>query len=576
MIKSIFYTVMLLLFFICALLWKRKETKINIIENIAIAIMTILCWNAFATGIIQLFSIKISLIAIGLTYFIPILYILFTIKKKGIQHNNYSLWDIVPIVIGGILLFHYIKNYFGLDLQLHFIASDAARHLDFALTTVNSGDIALNMYFHSLNDSLAMLFFNPFISTVMGQAKVFTLMSLFDLVLFGLVFYAIIRPLMKSTLDYIIGNILLFMYVCGYPLYVMQFGFSYYVSAIILIEFIILIATRYLNDSSLSWLILLNLALYSLFVCYTFLIPVTYLSLFIAVLWKRFKPTSKVLLKTALEEIKIFIIPCILGLYYSYKNLSELSSSGGGITNEGGSYFDLFSNFIWLLPIAFVGLTVCFKKIKHYVLSSFIITNVLFTLLIFILCMKGKMSAYYYYKEYNVLWLLAFLAFFYGVLELEKHRLDLICISIAIPIALISMVVFRIEDRITEHNPNIMNISAKNFVNIYAFNYNYYKNFPMFNPLYIDLMNYANENISDSKKIAVGDEVTNAWFQTLTNSKKSFAYGTHEDLVKFISEENPDYICIFASERYNENKEYLDSLGECIYKNEGGFIIKIK
>ena len=89
-------------------------------------------------------------------------------------------------------------------------------------------------------------------------------------------------------------------------------------------------------------------------------------------------------------------------------------------------------------------------------------------------------------------------------------------------------------------------------------------------------MNYANENIPDARKLGVGDEVTNAWFQTLTYSDVSFSYGTPEELKDLIEKENPEYICIFASARYDENKEYLDSLGECIYQNEGGSIIKIK
>lgn len=174
------------------------------------------------------------------------------------------------------------------------------------------------------------------------------------------------------------------------------------------------------------------------------------------------------------------------------------------------------------------------------------------------------------------MWLLAFIAFFYGVMELKKHRLDLVCMSILLPVAMILMVVFNIEEKIYEHNPNIMNISAKNFVNIYAFNHNYYKVFPKFNSSFIDIMNYANENIPDARKLGVGDEVTNAWFQTLTYSDVSFSYGTPEELKDLIEKENPEYICIFASARYDENKEYLDSLGECIYQNEGGSIIKIK
>lgn len=226
-------------------------------------------------------------------------------------------------------MIHYVKNYFGFNLQLHFIASDAARHMKFALNLVNTGNVDLNMYFHSLSDALAMHFFSPFISTVMGQAKVFTITSITDLVLMGLLFYSTLRPLMKTKSDFIIGNLLLFLYICCYPLYIVQFGFSYYISAIIIIEFIIIIAIKYLDNSSLDYLLLLNLALFSLFVSYTFLIPVTYFSLFIAVFWKRFKLNKKDIVNVALEEI------------------------------------------------------------KNHVLSSFIIVNIIFTFLIFILCMKG-------------------------------------------------------------------------------------------------------------------------------------------------------------------------------------------
>lgn len=576
---SILYLIMLCGFFFTAIFWKKDNDKLNFIENIAIVIMIIFCWNAFTAGVIQIFKIKISLITLSISYIIPICFFIYECVKKGKQVIYFSLWDILPIVLGGIILFMYVRGYFGLDLHLHFITSDAARHMALDLSTYNTGAVATNMYYHSLNDAIAMWLLDSFISTVMGQAKVFVLMELVDLSLFGIIFYSIIRPLMNTKLDYILGNILTLMYVAGYPLYVVQFGFSYYGSAIILVEFIILVTIKYVQNRKLNWIILLNLSLFSLFVCYTYLIPVVYLSVFIAVLWRYLKFNKIDIIKTALDEVKIFIVPCILGLYYSYGNLSELTSSStkaAGITNEGGSYFDLFSNFIWLLPVAVVGVHLCLqKKNRNYVISSFVIMNVLFTFVTFIFCMKGKMSAYYYYKEYNVLWLLAFLSFYYGYIELKKQRLDLIVVSIAIPIVFIIMGLGKVEEKITAHNPVIMNISADNFVNIYAFNLNYYRNFPDFNSFYIELMNYANENIPEDTKLAIGDEVTNAWFLTLTNSEYSFAYGTSEELQAYINEKDPEYICVFYNYQYDLNKEYIDSLGECVYSNEGGLIIKV-
>ena len=100
-------------------------------------------------------------------------------------------------------------------------------------------------------------------------------------------------------------------------------------------------------------IIMLALGCYSLMVCYTLFVPVVFLGIFICILNGQIKKKMMISLETIWTMLSVFLIPCILGLIYSFRNVKELaitSSTTTAFANEGGSYRDLYSDFILILP----------------------------------------------------------------------------------------------------------------------------------------------------------------------------------------------------------------------------------
>ena len=96
---------------------------------------------------------------------------------------------------------------------------------------------------------------------------------------------------------------------------------------------------------------------------------------------------------TILTSCAIFLVPCILGLYFVYGSIfTNGVTVANAINNEGGCYRELFSNFIFFIPVAILGYLMIIRKKENVLLEILTPLLVIFSIIIFIMVLKGKAS----------------------------------------------------------------------------------------------------------------------------------------------------------------------------------------
>ena len=321
-------------------------------------------------------------------------------------------------------------------------------------------------------------------------------------------------------------------------------------------------------------IIFMNLLLYGIFVCYTLFVPTTFFGVFVALVIYMIKKDGKKIinLHNFLEMLKVFLIPSILGMVQSISNIKFLSSSGTGISTDGGCYTDLYSNFVLLLPFALIGAYLIIEKKKKDCTIPITIVQLLFMLFLFYRAMKGTVSAYYYMKNNSLLWTLIWILAIEAILYMiEKQKA-----AIIFPLMFVAFIIMgKFGDTwIQSKNSRFYAVSSRSTFNIIHFNNDFmYANTSIDNEM-LDLYEYVYKNCQDKKVISVNTEAGNGWFTAFNSNGKSFCYGGLDAYMSMI-DEDIGYVCIAYTDPYIESQDYFDSLNDIIYENSRGKIVRI-
>ncbi len=214
-------------------------------------------------------------------------------------------------------------------------------------------------------------------------------------------------------------------YYLAYPIHSFYFSFTYWGLGVLLLIYILLLLQRERERMERRSIVLaqLMLACFSLCVCYMLFAPVAFVCVWLELMWggekkRRFSAKCK-------ETHFVFLLPCALGIYFCYFDFffGQGTSILGSIQNEGGIYSNLFGNFILLMPMAGYGWIRGIRKKQPQA--------VCFTgFLVFAACMLlgalyGRISEYYFYKNYYPLWAFSWYFFFCGISILYKKNREL-------------------------------------------------------------------------------------------------------------------------------------------------------
>ena len=271
------------------------------------------------------------------------------------------------------------------------------------------------------------------------------------------------------------------------------------------------------------------------------------------------------------QELAFFLAPTVLGLLYSYQNLSELSS-GGGITLGGGCYTNLFSNFVVFLPLAVCGVIEVIQS-KKWTLVWVLLCSILFYSVLCVAWYKELASAYYFAKVYNLMWLEYYLLAFYGVRRIKNPLIPIV--GILMVVGCIELNRFGITNRMQEKKSDFGIPEPKWLADVYDMNLGF-----MLQPGYSDSyweMNQEVDKLDDSHSLCVvGSERDVRWMENLTEID-GYILGDQNTFESFYEKEAYDYIVItnLGYPIVEQEPSFFENLGEFYFNNDAGFIIKV-
>ena len=321
----------------------------------------------------------------------------------------------------------------------------------------------------------------------------------------------------------------------------------------------------------------MNCFLFSVFTTYTLFVPPVFLGLFIYQIYKLYKNSNLSLLTFVEIEAKTFIIPCVFGMIYAFGNLKEMQAgSGGAIALEGGKYFDLYSNFILLIPFALSGLVKQVKnKYKDAVLFVFF-TSLSFTILLFILSLKGIVSIYYLSKMYNILWMLNWLYVFIEIESLvSKDKAFISSFGIEFVI-LMFLTLIRFDNKINQNKTYVIS-GSDNFVNIYYFNCNFLLNQGFVDVRISSTAEAIKDNIEckEDSVIFAGNEIDSNWFRTYYGKCDINGSGNVISVLEDVGKKDYTYL-FYENETFSpEDIMSIQEIGEIIYSTDFATVIKL-
>jgi hypothetical protein len=192
-----------------------------------------------------------------------------------------------------------------------------------------------------------------------------------------------------------------------------------------------------------------------------------------------------------------------------------------------------------------------------------------------------KVSTYYYYKNYFVLWLLTFLLIVYALTHTSLHAKLMTCFYMLSWAFVAIMVMGGIETRIQDNSENYIVDNKSMFYNdLLVYNWNTIHS-PHYSQERMELIHYVYDTLQSGSATEgqiplVASQEDSYLYESMTGQwLVDFEYWKQNDEQKtFIKniKADCDYVCVYTdSEVYANHQEYFDSL-QRIYQNSAGFI----
>lgn len=609
---GILYLCTIILLLIAFLVVKKTDKKIKISIMLVLSIILLWCYNALICYLLTFLKIPISLCLLSIiNIIISITLLTYAIKNKKIQLYEIVKTDFIYIIILAIIIFIVSIFNFNYPFEIKYESGDASIHFG-AANTFSQSDCIANKgpgrpYNYStfkfgsyVNLGLILKSLSQFIPETRYYI-IFIWFEMFILFMSAYVMYTCLSHFSKETWKRILSYIISIIYVLGYPLNSLLFGFEYLSMSLAIISAIILVMECYKRKeiSYCFWIISLFLLNFTLFCSYYLFVPFTYVAIFLYIIYLGHKKYNKWFnKKTIFTLIITLIIPFIMGYIYFFmpqiyalnmQNFAEQIENSTnilkGFPNEGYIYRNLYSNNLLWIPFAVYELI---KYRKENVFNILIFAFcILYILVLFIASEIGIVSTYYLAKVYYSLWGILIYISFKGMIHLgeTKKYIPIIFVGMYIFI-LINSLIFR-DAKLTNKKRNT-NENITNVMEIFDINKSIiFKNTDL-NTKDIEGLEYAKKNLDFSKIIEViGNSEQLEWAYQIIEyvydnetTKPYYGINIFKQKLMNIDEtiNHANYIIFFkTSYFYKIRQEEILENSNIIYENESiGIVEKIK
>lgn len=553
--------------------YQKSEKPLPIMIWIPVSLVAAMCFHTFAAGIISILHIPVNLVSIGLIDLAVGLAGGYQIwRTKKVQKYEWKIADIIflLLLIAAVIkfaIFHYTGN-----LTMNYWSVDAAEHFKTALGILKNQKV-YGMFYAPLNNALLMETFSPLVA-FSSYYKIFVLGDILNLTLGGLMFYGAIRTFCKDRFTFISAIVLTFLYLIGYQGNSTLFGFVYLGMGVTVIAYLITVTDMFLKDSENKWFYvgLFTLGCFGIFECYVLFMPVVFVAVLLTILRKQKMQQKLFSVETVVVGLAIFLIPCILGLYYIFTGIFTGGTTvSSAIAVDGGIYKDLYSNFVPYIPLALFGFYCGFRNKEKQTVQWLLPLWFLFMMGLLILGIIGKVSAYYYYKTYYVMWLLVLWLCMYGISTISVKERALVVIMGMLQLAMMGNYLFMVEEKIAKMNESLNEEPTElAFNNLLHFQWTAVWKEP-YSLEKIELYQYVYDELLEGKD--EGDILCAAqiedylWYRAIT-------YQPEIEYMTDLSQSSDCILVLYDSQLYMENQQYFDSMN-IMYETEAGFVAEV-
>ena len=587
---SIIYIISLIILFISFLFVKKSDKKLDLVSWLVINSVLLISYNTIICYIYTTLNISINLLTLSIiNYILSLLFIIMIMNNRN-QSYKFDKKDIIVLGIIGVIVLLFAYWNFGYPLNIKYVMTDAGVHYN-ATNKFFQGDCLLGKTGEEMmpgaysNAGILMKVCSPYMEFI-DLYKVFISFDIFMFFISGILMYVALKQLVKSKYETIISVIITIIYMIGYPLNVLLFGYFYLQLGIIIFSTIIIIMEYFkkeIIDKNYLIIILFLLCL-ELFFSYYLFVPVVYGALFIYYIVYFYRKNKKVINKELVTYTLItLIIPCVIGFIYNIlpgiKSLTEIRAINiMGL--EGYIYRNIYSNMILFIPFALT--YILMQKRINYNFLVFVLL-ITFMCLLYVGCLFKVVSTYYFYKTYFILWFLLIYLFVQGIFIMARKSNKLkntVNIYIILYIILLIVSLFTIRVKVTKSTKTQETIL--DVMEIYGLNKTFLTEEEVdFNTQEIELLKYIKNEIAikeDTYIMILGEPKQEYWFWGIFNYRNR----EHpqdlilkEEIELWNKNEKYDYLIYFNRSKYAEfYKKYFNLNKQIIYSNEAGTIYK--
>lgn len=594
---SIIYCISNILLLISAALIKKTEKKLDIVKTITITLVLFLCYQTFISYVLTILQIPITLVSLTIINVTLVVAMVSKIAcKKQIQEYYFEKRDLIfiTILIVIVMLISYFD--FGFPVEIKYLTTDSAIHYISAREFYENESLLLkvenietaNAMMPGAYSNIGILFkvFAPLIGEI-NLYNVFIGFDIFTLFLSGMLFFVTIKKYAKNRVTYVLASIVSIIYLLGYPLNNMLFGYFYLGLGVLAINGVVAVMQEWSGELSI-WKkgIAIFLLCFELFFSYYLFAPPIYGAIFIYYIFYFHKKTGKWFNKSVVLYTLITLgLPTVIGfLYHVLPGMLSTSQIqvGNVIQVEGYIYRNLYSNVLLFIPLMIYYL-VKEKKLQFDVIS--VIVFIMYMCVLYISIFKLNISTYYFFKTYFVLWQFVIYLFFRGICYIveEKKGKVLACGYVSIYILLMIISFLTSDVQITKDTFN-KNEKITDVMDIYGINKTVLTKVEIdFTKEELEILEYVKENslsLKNNNTLIIGNQRQEYWFYALLEYKfkDNLNYATTINHIKNWNKGDYEYLVYFnRSDYYEMYKNDIELEGnEVIFENGSGGIIKSK
>ncbi len=572
-------------------LFPKTEEKLSLLAETLMSIVLVMCFGAVAAGLFKIIKLPVNVGTVGLVYMVPslALWMLIVVGKK-VQKLTISKIEMVSVVLLTIVFFAVELTVFSYEMRPSYnYNTDAGNHLNAALSIVRTEEVS-GMYFAAFHNAMIIDLFTPFLEEI-KYYKGFVLADSLGYYFQILFIFSMIYSIAKKKITKYTAPVLTILCWAGYPLYSYIEGhYVYWGWGAVLVCYMFNEAVQYREKrrSGIGFGIALIAGFCGIVLCYNLFAPVVlWVMLILGVMeWKKKKIqfTKKTWILMGCGVV-FCVLVAVFGYFSFFHGYSRDSSILASLRMQGGCYRNLYSDFLWTLPVILVFCIYCFKKKQMHSYGVIYLSLVVLQILVLGAYFVGIISAYYYYKFYYPLWIMHWivLALAIETVRIEKNESKYVYSYVVVLTLSLLSSFGHVEERINEVGPGWLTEEGSLGHTLY------YRNMQTlqrdfeeekYSTAQFEICQYVMDNLRSTGEVVgfAGWEDCRGpanWYVAITGMQNHLTHQLIEaeswkkvlDNGKF-----KYYVVLKESALYKDNMDYFNEKA-WIFENEEGFIV---